>query len=620
MATVFRTLLAGIVFLLLPLSVKAQAVLSELLSDGYIAVDELSPEEFQILLDYYVENPLIWNLCTVSDIEELPLNYVIKALLFDLKKSEKKYSNWSLFQEDIGLSDDEMEAIRLFIRLKQPMLGVGSFYNYLCLRRDGDKEVDLSKNLLRGRWSYASGLRLGIVAEADQGERSIWDFCNVTFQLPQIANGLDVIGGAFRIHWGHGLLFTTNLMGSRGSDAIRNLIPRKTRIGDYLGADENRYFFGSTLRYSSEKWSFFSFFSNHRLDATIKDNVVTSLRIDGLHETASQMVAKDALLQRAVGFGTIVNLKRIELGGLFFNAGHSYPIKNLDYRKRLSGFSLFHRVGVDNFIWTGEYAYLFPGLWGAVQNGIFSFESVRIGVGWRYLSPDFHPLMGYTVKKYSGDPSNEKGIYAALEIKLKKGLWISSYADFYSKVQSVVIGEPVPKGTEISTSIRSRVGNKSNVDFKYKRTVEWGNSEFGTVLRRSYFRGKWSFPITEKSLGVLRICHVRLNEESRKETGTALGLSFKIPIGISAFADFGTIHYFSDSFQSRLYIYEPSIPGRFGMVILSGTGYRFYGVLRKRIGERFEVSSAGRLQYKHGVTEGGWKRSSTFEFKMAIIL
>lgn len=614
-----KSVVVLVLFFVVNLHLEGQTITADIISDSYISIDETSSEELWNLIEYYLENPLVWNTCTKYEIEELPLNTALKEMLIDLKNRSKVYGNWNSFQKDLGISKREMEAVSAFIILEERKVGTGSILSYISFKGN-QSDVDLSKSRIRSRWDYPSGWFVGAITEVDQGEPHVCDFYNLTFRSPAIGTNLEVIGGAFRLHWGHGLLFTTNLMNSKSSDAIRNIKPKNERIQNYLGSDENRFLFGSAIKFQTGKWKLFPFYSNHNLDATITDGAVSALKTDGIHQSESQVAAKDALKEKVIGIGSLFGLEHVKISGLFFNSEYSYPLKSLESGKSLSGVSLFHKFDYRDLTFTGEFAYMNPGDWAVIQSGIIQVGAVSIGVSSRYFSPEFHPLMGYPMKKYSGYPSNEKGFYMGMNVRFRNGWRFSSYTDFFSRIRSNKVGESVQRGNEIFTGAYRNFKGGHNIDLKLKRCTKWQTSSSDPVERKYQLKGKVTYYLLDDCCITTRWSYILIKREDYFSRGTAFNVSTKVKTNSGSSLTVGATHFYSGSFDSRVYVFEPGIPFTFNMAPLFGTGYRFFIIARKRYNEIFESSVAGKFQSRRDIGEDSWTKTASVEFQMLVDL
>ncbi len=614
-----KSVVVLLLFFVANLHISGQTITTDIISDSYLLVDETSSEELWNLIEYYSENPLVWNSCTEDEIEELPLNNALKEMLIDLKKRNKIYYNWKSFQKDLGISKREMEAVSAFIILEERKVGTGSILSYFSIKGN-QSEKDLSKSLVRSRWDYPSGWFIGAITEADKGEPHVCDFYNLTFRSPIVKSDLEVVGGAFRLHWGHGLLFTTNLMNSRSSDAIRNIMPKNERIQNYLGSDENRFLFGSVIKFQTGKWKLFPFYSNHNLDATITGGSVSALKTDGIHQSKSQIKSKDALGERSIGVASLFGTEHAKVGGLFFNSRYSYPLEFLNCAKSLHGFSVFHKFDHKDLTFTGEIAYLNPGDWAVIQSGVIKVGAVSIGVSSRYFSPEFHPLMGYPMKKYSGYPSNEKGFYMGMNVRFKSGWRFSSYTDFYSRIRSDIVGVPIPEGNEVFAGVSRNFRGGHNIDLKLKRCIKWQGSSSDPIEKKYQLKGKLKYYLLNDCFVTTRVSYILVKKDEYFNKGTAFSVSTNIKINSMSVLTIGATQFYSDDFDSRVYLFEPGIPFTFNMMPLYGTGYRFFIVARRKFNEIFESSVAGKFQSRQNIDEERWIETTSVEFQMLVDL
>lgn len=601
-------------------SVNAQYATSDFIIDGFIEAEETSPEEVLNLIEQYSEKPIVWNECSELDITELPLNLTLRDILIALKRENKEYYNWDSFQKDLGITDRELNAIKLFVTLESPKTGSGSVNNYTSIKKDKYDSTDISKNNLKVRWASPSDWFFGVTAELDQGEPHIWDFYNVSFQTPEMREKLSLIGGSYRMHWGYGLLFTTNLMGTRSSDAVRNVSPKRNRMSNYLGSDENKYLFGLGVNLKANRLTLSPFISVHNYDATIDDGLVKTIRTDGIHSSISQLEAKDALSEKLYGLSALYNLNKANIGVLYFRSNYSYPLEFMNNLANLYGFSLYHSTIYKNINLTGEIAYLSSDEWAIIQTGLIETGNISFCISGRYFSSNFCPIMGYPSKHYSGYPKNEKGIYLGVKIKLRNRWWLSGYADYFSRVQPTEIGEPTPKGDELVADI-SRNSKRFNVNLKLKRLLEWDESSSQQSKSRINMSGSFSYYILSNYRITARLSNIWSREyESSLNKGMAFSIYSDLESGNGNVITTGVTNFFADSFESRNYLFEPGVPLRFNIVSVHGTGYRAFVVFRRNFDEMFDITLAGKFQKSKEAGEKEWSTTSYIELQMLVDL
>jgi hypothetical protein len=228
--------------------------------------------------------------------------------------------------------------------------------------------------------------------------------------------------------------------------------------------------------------------------------------------------------------------------------------------------------------------------------------------------------MGYPSKHYSGCPKNEKGVYLGIKIKLRNRWWLSGYADYFSRVCPVKIGEPAPKGNELLADI-SRNSKRFNVNLKLKRLLEWDESSSQHSKSRINMSGSFSYYIFENYRVTARLSNIWLRQyESSLNEGMAFSIYSDLESKNGDVVTMGVTNFFADLFESRNYLFEPGVPLRFNIVSVHGTGYRAFVVFRRNFSEMFDVTVAGKFQKSKDVGEKDWSTISYIELQMLVDL
>jgi len=571
--------------LLLYLSIlSGQQDFNSYISDGYIDADNTDTEAFEEYINQFIDNQLIWNNTKIDQIQTLPLNSFIKRILISAKKTNKKYLSWKLFKNETGFSDQEMEVVQLFFLLNEKELVTGKIYYY-----SGIKKYDkpgIMKNLSRAKFHHPNGWFLRAVAEQDRDELYIWDYTNLSIKSPEIYNSITGYFGAFRIKWGSGLFFHTNYMNSRNSLAFNNIKPANVRIANYTGTGENQYLFGTALNIKKGVFSFFPFLSSRNLDCRFDNNIVTGIDNSGFHITQMQIENRNRLHERILGFGTVFTGKFLNAGILIFNSNYSHDLKDLKNNRIQSGVSIYHNYQKNDFVITGELCYSQLNEYALVQTIHYIFDRLRFGVSGRYFSPNFYSTTGSIVKAYSGEPQNEKGVYYCFEARLLKGMKVSAFIDFFSRIKPIQNGKEIDLGTVSGLSISKRIYNKwiVNINFKRKSDIQYKQKQIKLKVLH-----KWS-----KNLSIIiNYVENKYMIENLQEKGKGFQIYLKKQYQNHKMT-FGIIHYFTPTWNSRIYIYEPGIPYRFSMPALSGTGNNYFITETIKFNEIFSFSFASK--------------------------
>ena len=598
---------------------NGQMSVEELLAEGYLECEEESIEEFREYLDAFLENPVNWNSCGADDLLDLPLPPELKVDLIRLKRRNLRYADWESFQRDLSFTTEQMGVIRLFISLENRGITSLNWVNYVALKRNGASR-DIGRNMSRLRMRTLSGCYAGLVVERDENEIHICDYGNVTFRSPLIGKRLDLTAGAYRLQWGQGLLFSASLMGSKSSDALRNLQPRRDRITNYSGTDENRFLFGAALNLRVKEWEVRPFYSRHRLDAEFEEDGTARLISSGIHASDTQLQHKNALREQMLGAALVKTVNRGSFGVLLFQAAYDAPLTYINGRNRYGGLSVMHNFTISELSLSGELACLGGARWGVVQSIRLNLGNAQLGIGGRYISPSFFAPFGSPLRKYAGFPRNEKGLYAGMQLRLGRGWSLSGYADLFSRIESDEVGEPPAQGNEVLVGLRKNFGKGTQCSIRIKRCA---NESSGSAER---FQPSHALSAN----GRTRLTkNLRLNGRlgySWREIGRV----YSEGLGFSGYADIditsqnrltlGCSHFYTDTFEDRVYIYEPGIPLRFGIAMFNGTGYHFFMVDVWRLAEGFELALAVKMMKSRTPDDHFWNKNNSLEFQLIVDL
>lgn len=571
--------------------------------------EDVSEENLEIYLETYLNNPLDWNRCQPEDIENLPLDDNILDRLVSLKKRYPKIDRWKEFQAMAKLDKQELKVVQLFIILEQKQVDRDiQFMNYTSVNRK--KTADLNKSVSRGKIEFDQRLSIGFIVERDQGERMLWDYKNVSVAMRPLSGQSKFGFSSFKMDWGHGLLFSRSNMAFKSMSVAGNVLAGTPRFSAYVGSDENRYLHGV---YVSQQWqnlTVFSCASSHRLDATIQDSTVQSFRETGIHSTDSEIAAKDTLLENTLCGGLLYSDNRLLGGILAFQSRYSFPVGDYFDQSRQSGLSIYQKIDLGDWRFSGELAALNSSEYAVIQGFVFQSNQYSMGVQYRYFSDYFSTRLCSAMKEFSGSCGNEQGIYLGLQCRINQRNRAGGYIDFYSENRSFEKGVEPLHGSEAVAYLNHRWPDKHFINVRLKReTTGVSIAKYQmTVSARHIFPHNISLSFR----GIV-------NEiDHERGVGTTISLSIR---NIET-ADFtlGTTQFYSPVFDTRIYLYEPGIPLRFNMVSLYGTGYRYFFVIQNRFHSKVATALSLKTQARRLMTEPDFTKTFLLEFQMLVDL
>jgi hypothetical protein len=447
--------------------------------------------------------------------------------------------------------------------------------------KDGSYLGSKVKNYNRLKLNYGNMISAGLLIEKDAGEYSYDDF--YSFHLQYLNESYKIIGGDYLVEFGQGLALWGPYGFSKGGSAITPVIKKARGITAYSSSDENRFFRGGAARLKMNTLSVIPFVSFDEIDASITNDEITSLKIDGLHRTESETGKKNRVEKKV--FGSIVNyspVKNISAGLLYYKTDFSYPFAdkgatsprgdNFDFYS--FGYSSFYK----NIFVSGEFAYN--------NVSVASINNIQISLNDKVsfiTSIRSYPFNFFNFHSNgfgeSSNTQNELGFYAGLKWRTDFGLFNFYYDQFNfpNETNSFQLS-----GNEFMMNYESRIFSKTKLNLRFLNETKEVEESFDFTKQtvdqvRNKFRSELIYKLSKIVRFKTRIELIWLNIENvKRENGF---LTFQdISYGINENLRFyGRVIFFkTDSFDSRLYEFENDITGIITNPGLFGEGMRWY--------------------------------------------
>lgn len=372
-------------------------------------------------------------------------------------------------------------------------------------------------------------------------------------------------------------------------------VKRKGRgIIPYTPTDQFYSLNGLGLKLSWRSLMISAFLSNRRLDATITaDGYASSVYQGGYHRTGVEEDKRNRLQERLYGLRIEGNpIFPLRLGSTFYLSRYSPRLFNPDYErkrfslrgkeKRVGGLDLDAQLGAINIF--GELAF-FPESSAWVLGTQLEEEKVEATVVYRHYSPSFVNL--YCGGFSDSGPTNEKGFYLGLRLKILPKTELRFYLDLFrhpwrryyqvmpweGEKYLILLKRRIIKGFDLSlrgtgtkgelaTKISDRYGNKRSINQDYSKRglrlqMDWKPS--GAISFRQRWERLW----------------VDLPDNQR-EKGSLLRLDFAVRPKGKARVGCGVYFFKTDSYDSRIWIYESGLPSVIRSLPIFGEGRRLY--------------------------------------------
>ena len=466
-------------------------------------------------------------------------------------------------------------------------------------RRKGDDGTYLGdpyRHWLRYQFTYHDAVKAGFVGAKDAGEpfftgRNRWGYDHYAFylQLRGLGRLESLCLGHYRISMGMGLVMNSDF--SLGKVAmLQNLGRASTGLRAHSSRSDN-YLQGAAATLNLGKGLRLTAFGSYRaIDATLnKDGTAATLLNTGYHRTAAEMDKKHNLNMMKAG-GSL----SYQYGGLHIGLNMAYsqlsrelkPNTSALYRKNYPqgkdflNTSLDYRYASHRLSLSGETAIDKAGHLATINTA-----SIRLSDTWSMMALQRFYAYSYAsidAQSFSegGRVQNESGVYLGLTWRPSPSLRLDAYTDFayfawarYQVSQSSYNWDHLLQGTwqhrrwTLDARYRLRLKQNDNADktgeggFGAHTQIDggyyaYGEKEWGMMISQSLsYEGRW----------------LRLN---------------------------GGVGYFhTDSYDSRVYLYEKGPLYTYGLTSFYGEGIRYWLMARVAIGQKLTLTA------KIGVTD-----------------
>ena len=483
-------------------------------------------------------------------------------------------------------------------------------------RRKGDDGTYLGdpyRHWLRYQFTYLDAVKAGFVGAKDAGEpfftgRNRWGYDHYAFylQLRGLGRLESLCLGHYRISMGMGLVMNSDF--SLGKVAmLQNLGRASTGLRAHSSRSDN-FLQGAAATLNLGKGLRLTAFGSYRaIDATLnKDGTAATLLNTGYHRTAAEMDKKHNLNMMKAGGSLSYQYEGLHIG---LNMAYSQLSRELKpntsalYRKNYPqgkdflNTSLDYRYASHRLSLSGETAIDKAGHLATINTA-----SIRLGDTWSMMALQRFYAYSYAsidAQSFSegGRVQNESGVYLGLTWQPSPSLRLDAYTDFayfawarYQVSQSSYNWDHLLQGTwqhrrwTLDARYRLRLKQKDNAD----KTALDSHPEHRMRLGISYAGGGGFGTHTQIDGGYYAY--------GEKEWGMMISQSLSYE-GRRLRLNGGVGYFHTDSYDSRVYLYEKGPLYTYGLTSFYGEGIRYWLMARAAVGQKLTLTA------KIGVTD-----------------
>lgn len=478
-------------------------------------------------------------------------------------------------------------------------------------------------NSLKYRFYYKDKLSIGVVGEKDAGEpfmkganRYGYDFYSMHFFMKDMGLLKTLAVGDYKLSFGRGLVVNNSIFMGK-SIYSSSVLSRPGSIRRHYSTDENNFFRGLAATLGSADWQFSFWGSYRKVDASVEDGFITSLKKDGRHRTLLDEHKERAASMLSAG-------GNLSWNSTFFRLGLTASYTSFDKALRPvpRRYNLFYPSGAEFFNASFSYDFMWKNLYFSGELAtdrdmniatvnmlnVSPAEGFRLFMLYRYYSPRYNALHASSFASGSG-VKNENGFYASVEVVPCSRVNVFLSADYYVfPWLRYNADRPGTSGTDVvmKTDWLARDNFRLTLDWRFRRSEENmtagdGRRFVGTVgshLARLTAAYSHEWGITFRSVLAWR-------RVKRQADGPQSGFLFMqsaawkpslLPLELCLnYGQFDT-----DDYDSRIYSYESSYIRSMYSPAYYGEGTRFSCSLRWKLRRTLVLA----VRYSHIAYDG----------------
>jgi hypothetical protein len=477
--------------------------------------------------------------------------------------------------------------------------------------RKGDRDGYLGypyKHWVRYQFTYGDQLKVGIVGSQDAGEpffkgknRLGYDYYSYYFQLKQLGLLESLVLGKYRVSMGMGLVINNSFSLGKVS-MLQNMGRSTTTLRAHSSRSSDGYLQGAAATVSIVKGlTATGFFSYRAMDATLnKDGTAVTILTSGYHRTETELEKKNNLNNTTYGGSIRYQAYGLHAGlnvvGVHLNR-ELKPSTSALYRQHYAQGYDFLNLSADygyvhhRFSINGETAVNRRGALATINN-----VSLKLNGEWSLMALYRFYSYRYTslyARSYSdgGSVQNESCIYLGATWQPSPFWKLMAYTDYayfpWAKYQVSLSSRSWDNLLQFSyTQQHWTFGGRYRLRLRQK-----DDEDKSALITRTEHRGRLSAAYSDNCRWSSQT-QLDFGFVSFKENERGLMLSETLGYTYRWLRLNGGLGYFhTDSYDSRVYLYELGPLYSYSVTQFSGEGIRYWLMARANIGKRLMLTA-----------------------------
>lgn len=567
-------------------------------------VSDVEDENLYEIYEELLSKPINLNTADRSDLMQIPFidDEMVEKILAHRNKIHKYYSTKELYLID-GLDVKDVKRIIPFLsaevissgNLSRPLFGEINIFNRMRYFQKNDPDETgkyLGNNLkayhriILDKKEFGSA---GFIIEKDPGENNFNDY--QSFYLEYLSDGFikHFIAGDYYVEFGQGLVLWRPYAFTKGSDVISPFCKKSRNLIANKSANENGFFRGIGLELSHSGFSLKMFYSDNFRDATLNgNNEINTIVNTGYHRTENELDKKHNINEKSIGGILSYKSNLFDISFLAYQLSYSNDLayKNAYslYGNDFNFISLSYNLYLGRTNITAEWAY--NNLSVASINSIrFDLtRDIKLLLSVRNYPRNFSTIYGNAIGERSGN-QNEFGFYSGIRYSSPVGTF-SFYYDKYKIPYSWDESGFPSSGNEFLVFYESKEYRSVKIKSRYKYETREiinrnGDLPFDKIQHsmrlQVYYK---SSPVLLLQSGIFYSGGI-FEQKQNTEDGYLFYQDIKYMYENFSLNARICFHK-TDSYNSRIYMYENDLRGVMTNLPFYHEGYKWYFLLSYR--------------------------------------
>jgi hypothetical protein len=458
---------------------------------------------------------------------------------------------------------------------------------------------DRNHLMFRYRYQYKDLLYFGVTADKDAGEQFFkgaqskgFDFYSFHFFARRLGIIKSLALGDYAVNLGQGLIQWQSLAFGKNAE-VMSIKRQAPVLVPYRSAGEFYFNRGAGITLQKKNIEATVFGSFKKISGNIVNDTAerfTSLQTSGYYRTPSEIADKNKIAVGSCGGNISYRTSSFKIG--LNTVIHHF---NLPFQKAYEPYNLYAVSGKKVFNSSIDYSYTFKNvhLFGEaatdknmhkafVSGALMSVDpKIDLSVLYRNIQKQYQSLFGNAFTENTM-PVNEKGLYAGMAIRPAQGWQLNAYADFFQFPWLKYLVNAPTRGYDYLAQLNYQPNKEFGMYVRYKNKNKPIDSSGNGVIYYPQDQVKQNLRVhlsQQLSSNVSIDSRLELMWFNHRQKNNEQGFLSYVE-GAYAWKKLAAnlrLQYFeTNSYNSRIYVYESDVLYSFSIPAFYDKGFRYY--------------------------------------------